>query len=251
VIGNLRRLAALAAALVLAGCGSTVGASGDGGGTAQLWVTRDHGRRVLLTASVPAGLTVLQALDRKADVKTRYGGRYVQAIDGIEGSLTRRRDWFYFVNGIEPDVGATEVELRPGDVAWWDFRDWQHDMQEPVVVGAFPKPFTRGFGAARAVRVDVPLDPDLRATAVALRQLLGSGGGAGGSPNVFVLRVVSGTRGATLTASRGQANDSPVRFVLAGSRAAVAAAARALVRAPAIIRYRYTARFDEAGRVVG
>ena len=37
------------------------------------------------------------------------------------------RDWFFFVNGIEADVGAAEYELSPGDVVQWDYRDWRGD----------------------------------------------------------------------------------------------------------------------------
>jgi hypothetical protein len=137
-------LAPLAAVLALAGCG------GGGHGTATLWITRDRGATVLRTTTVPAGVTAMQALDRVADVKTRYGGRFVEAIDGVEGSLTARRDWFYFVNGYEADRGATEYRLRPGDVEWWDFRSWAGDaMAVPVVVGAFPEPFLHGFAGKR------------------------------------------------------------------------------------------------------
>lgn len=118
-------------------------------GHAKLWVTRDRGARVLLVREVPAGLTVLQALDREADVKTRYGGRYVQAINGVAGSITARRDWFYFVNGIEADQSAAEYKLRPGDVEWWDYRSWGKQMRVPVVVGAFPEPFLHGYGGKR------------------------------------------------------------------------------------------------------
>jgi hypothetical protein len=42
-----------------------------------------------------------------------------------------------------------------------------------------------------------------------------------------------------------------VTFTLAGSEAAVRAAARALAKDPSVVRYRYTARFDEQGQVVG
>jgi len=42
-----------------------------------------------------------------------------------------------------------------------------------------------------------------------------------------------------------------VTFTLAGSPDAVRAAAGALARDPAIVRYRYEARFDEEGRVLG
>jgi len=244
----LRYVAGIVAALVLAACGS---AGGSTGGTAQLWVTRDRGAEVVLRATVPAGLTVLQALDREADIETRYGGRFVESIQGIRGSLASQRDWFYFLNGIEPDRGAAEVTLHAGDVAWWDYRSWRGDGEQPVVVGAFPKPFTSGFGGEhRPIRVEAPADPELQGVATSLGKLLGGSSGAE-TPNVFALRVIAGAQGATLTATRGSANDSPVTFVLAGSRNAVLAAARALARNPAIVRYRYAARFDEQGSVVG
>jgi hypothetical protein len=242
---RLRRLLCAVALLALAGCG---GASSPGG-TASIWVTRDRGATVLHAERVPAGLTVLQALDRIADVETRYGGRFVQAVDGIGGSLAARRDWFYFVNGVEPDVGAAEVRLHAGDVAWWDYRSWRGDMEQPVVVGAFPRPLTVGFGGRRRpIVVEGP--QTLAGAAGALRSFLGPGGGTG-APNRFVLRVVAGADGAVLRARRGAANDAPVTFVLSGARDAVDAAARALARDPSLVRRRYTARFDAQGRVVG
>jgi len=140
----VRRLALLGV-LVLAGCGG----GGGGHGTAQLWVTRDRGQTVLLQTTVPAGLTAMQALDRETDLETRYGGRYVQAIDGLEGDLAQRRDWFYFLDGVEGDRSAAEVRLRDGDVEWWDYRSWRGQMRVPVVVGAFPEPFLHGYGGER------------------------------------------------------------------------------------------------------
>ena len=56
----MRRLAgALLVLLLLAGCG---GSTGEGEGTAQLWVTRDRGATLLLEAEVRAGQTVMRAL---------------------------------------------------------------------------------------------------------------------------------------------------------------------------------------------
>jgi hypothetical protein len=246
----VKRLLVFLLALALAACGGA-GAGGDessGQDGATLWVTRDRGAEVLLTATVQSGLTVIQALEGEAEIETRYGGRYVQAIDGIGGSLARQQDWFFFVNGIEPDVGGTEVVLEAGDVVWWDFRSWDQVAEAFVVVGAFPMPFTRGWdGATRSVELRAP--PELADAADALRPVLGEGGGA--PPNVFELAVEPGTEGAELSAERDLATDSPVTFRLTGSEQAVRAAALALAADPAIVRYRYSARFDESGAVVG
>jgi len=151
---KLRLFAVGVATALLAGCGA------GGGGTAQVWITRDRGTHVVSMDTVPAGLTAMQALDRVADVETRYGGRFVQAIGGAQGSLSARRDWFYFVNGIEGDRSAAEVRLRAGDVEWWDLRSWANGrMSQPVVVGSWPKPVDGNvlvvagdLGARRAAR---------------------------------------------------------------------------------------------------
>ena len=112
-------------------------------GPPTLWVTRDRGAHVIYAGPVPAGLTAMQALERKLHVSTRYGGRYVQAIDGIQGSLSSEHDWLYFVNGLEANEGATVVRLHPGDIEWWDYRSWSGNaLNIPVVVGAYPKPFS-------------------------------------------------------------------------------------------------------------
>jgi hypothetical protein len=250
----VRSLAALLAVLVLAGCGG----AGDGGGGAAsaagagggafLWVTRDEGEQVVLEAKVPAGDSVLQALDRHADVETRYGGRFVQAVNGIEGSLQDQRDWFFFVNGVEPGIGSTDLELHRGDVAWWDYRDWSEQMAAPVVVGAFPEPFLHGWdGERRPADVDAP--PGFEPQAEALLRVLGGTRGEG-EPNIFRIVVETGVDGATLTARRGPSDGSPVTFTLSGSEPGVRAVAETLAEDPASVRFRFTARFDETGEVV-
>lgn len=151
----MRRLAPLALAVALvAGCGA-----GETKGTASVWVTRDRGAHIVLVRKVPAGLTAMQALRRVAEVKTRYGGRFVQAVNGIEGSLSEQRDWFFFVNGYEADRGAAEYVLHPGDVEWWDFRSWKNSPEVKVVVGAFPEPFLHGYGGKRLEPLVLSRDP--------------------------------------------------------------------------------------------
>jgi uncharacterized protein DUF4430 len=134
----VRYLALLACALVLAGCGG----GGHARGEATLWVTRDRGAHVLYAGTVPAGLNGVQAVERKLKVTTRYGGHYVQSIDGLSGSLGAQRDWFFYVDGIEGGESAASVRIHPGDVLWWDYRHWTPGtMDIPVVVGAYPQPF--------------------------------------------------------------------------------------------------------------
>src|SRR5215213_3528921 len=120
--GRLVALLALAAAL--AGCG--LGAGDDQGGGAELRVTRDFGERPLASASrdsVREGDTVMRFLQSARKVSLRYGGGFVQSIDGLNGQgASGRRDWFYWVNGQQGSVGAAERRLRPGDVVQWDYR---------------------------------------------------------------------------------------------------------------------------------
>jgi Domain of unknown function (DUF4430) len=218
----LRRLALLlAAACLLAGCGEE--AAGEG--SAQLWITRDRGGEVVLSTSVPAGISALEALRRKADVETRYGGRFVQAIDGIEGDIGRQRDWFFFVNGYEADLSAADYELHDGDVLWWDHRSWEGEMRQPVVVGAFPEPFLHGWDGERRPAVVEGPPSDVRDRLV---ELLGAETAGGAGANRLVL-----VRGSGLTGRLDGGPGDPVVFRLGEELA------RRLVEAPSTVRYRY------------
>jgi hypothetical protein len=147
------------------------GCSGGGHGQATVWITRDRGAAVLKVMHVPAGLTAMQGPERAANVSTRYAGRYVEAINGLRGSLAAQRDWFYFVNGYEADRSAAEYRLHAGDVEWWDFRDWKQAMHVPVVVGAFPEPFLHGWDGHTRPAV-VEYDNSTRAEAAGIARRL-------------------------------------------------------------------------------
>jgi hypothetical protein len=153
-----RVLAALAAAAaLLAGCGLGAGDEREGG--AELRVTRDFGREELGSIRLDTlreDQTVMRFLRSEFDVETSFGGRFVQAIDGLEGAgAAGASDWFFFVNGIESDTGAAEYELSPGDRVQWDHRSWGAAMRVPAIVGAFPEPFLHGVeGERRPVRVE-------------------------------------------------------------------------------------------------
>ena len=227
----MTRFAAVVAAALAAVLGGGCAGGGGGDGEATLWVTRDQGRHVLLVERVPAGLTAMQALERKADVETRYGGRYVQAIEGIEGSLARRHDWFYFVNGIEADRSAAEYRLRAGDVEWWDYRDWgRYGQRVPVVVGAFPEPFVHGYdGKVRPTVVLGPRTPAvLRIARMVHARRIVSASQVSLLSGMNTLTIFSG--GATRFSAT--VNGGSVHAVFRGDP-------RRLARDPSLYRYRY------------
>lgn len=142
----------LVAVVALLLTGFDVGGGGREGGSARVLVTEDFGTRVVgarVVQELPANETAMRMLQRNFDVETAYGGRYVTAIDGREGSRTGQRDWFFFVNGIGSQVGAAEVDVHPGDAIWWDRHDWSGSQRVEAVVGQFPEPFAHGFDGRR------------------------------------------------------------------------------------------------------
>ncbi|HWL33282.1 MAG TPA: DUF4430 domain-containing protein [Gaiellaceae bacterium] len=213
-----RALAALVVLVLLAGCGG----AGEEEGTATLWVTRDRGAELLLDVKVDAGQTLMRALGSKVELETRYGGRFVQSIDGLAGSLDDQRDWFWFVNGYEGDRSASAYRLRDGDVAWFDYRGWEREGEARVVVGAFPEPFLHGYGGK--TRAAVVRFEGSRTRATRLARSIGAasieplGTPAPGDANVLELRIGPDRATAQLL---GETAGDPVKLSLSGDPALV------------------------------
>jgi hypothetical protein len=147
----MRRLVVLLA-LLAAGCG--FGSGSSSGGEVTIRVTQDFGHSELAGAKSEAardGETVMRLLQRHFTVETKYGGGFVQEIDGVSGGRAKGRqvDWFYYVNGVEASNGAADHKLSPGDRVWWDHHDWGAAQRIPAVVGAFPEPFESGIGGKK------------------------------------------------------------------------------------------------------
>src|SRR3954447_15159469 len=145
-------LGALAAPL--AGCGAGAGSAPAG---TRLTVTQDFGSRagrVFTAPKVSGQETVMRLLERNAKVTTRFGGGFVQSIDGVAGGRRAGRpvDWVYYVHGGEASAGAGGA--RPpargaGDGVWWARHDWGATLRVPAVVGSFPEPFRHGIAGKR------------------------------------------------------------------------------------------------------
>ena len=151
-------LAVAACALPASSCGVGPGEQEAGEGT--LTVTRNFGEEPLgsrATGGASESDTVMRVLQRDFEVETRFGGNFVEEIDGVAGGGQdgRRVDWFYYVNGILAEDGAAAHKLGAGDDVWWDHHDWSASADVRAVVGAFPEPFLSGVGGKRLpVRLD-------------------------------------------------------------------------------------------------
>jgi hypothetical protein len=150
--------ALLIAALAAAGCGLGPGADV---GSVRLTVTREFGSVPVLERSLEAkeSDTVMRLLEANADISTRYGGGFVQSIDGVAGGERGGHpyDWFFYVDGTESPLGAAEVDPKAGERIWWDYRDWSAAEHVPAVVGSWPAPFTDGV-AGKRYRVELQCD---------------------------------------------------------------------------------------------
>jgi hypothetical protein len=160
---------AVTVAALLAGCG--VGAGTPAADT-RLTITRDFGHVDVQRLDDPASGgadTAMRLLQRNAETTTRFGGGFVQSVNGVAGGMRDGRtvDWFYFVNGVAAEEGATSYELRKGDHVWWDHRDWSVTANVPAVVGAYPEPFVHGIEGKRLpIRVECPIEENPACDAV-------------------------------------------------------------------------------------
>ena len=144
--GPAAAAALLIAALAVAGCGLGPGA---GLGAVELNVTRDYGaqRSSGQPIEVTESDTVMRVLDRNARISTRYGGGFVQSIDGVEGTNSMA----VATTGSSMSMGSSRrselptTGLHGGEVIWWDYRDWSRAIRVPAVVGSWPQPFIGGY----------------------------------------------------------------------------------------------------------
>lgn len=155
--GTAVATALLLAALAIAGCGLGPGADI---GAVKLTVTRDFGSAPVLerdVGEVKESGTVMRVLEGEAEITTRYGGGFVQSIEGLAADRHggRSYDWFFYVNGVESPIGAADFSLQGGERIWWDYHDWTAVARVPAVVGSWPAPLRGGYeGRAHSVTLD-------------------------------------------------------------------------------------------------
>lgn len=227
----LGALAPVLAAAALAGCGLGAGSAPS---AVQLLVTREFGSVQLSRAGPPHVVgeeTVMSLLLRNYSVGTRYGGGFVQSIEGQSGGRAGGHpvDWFYYVNGVQAGKGAATTKVHPGDHVWWDLHDWSQTQTVPAVVGSYPEPFLNGTEGKRLpVRIECEAVSGYACRTVE-RRLIALGVPAaiaapGSSAGTATLRVLVGTWARTRSdpaaaglASGPQADGVYARFAKGGA----------------------------------
>ncbi len=114
---------------------------------ATVVVTTGFGRDVIVedTVGVPEGTSALETLRRVADVETKYGGGFIDSINGIASRYPAEEDWFVHVNGMATNKGAGECSLYGGDILQMDYHEWSFRTFVPAMIGVIPGQLLHGF----------------------------------------------------------------------------------------------------------
>ncbi len=189
-----------AGAFAVAGCGLGAGKTPS---HPTLLVSDAFGTKVLVAEGNPklsGADTVMRLLQRNAKVGLRFGGKFVQSVNGLAGGTSKAGDpldWFFYINGVEASEGAASIRVNGGDRVWFDRHDWQGAMDTPAVVGSYPEPFRHGLDGKRfPVRVECQ-PPTSNACDDVLNNLAATGvpaaeGGLNQSATKDTLRVLVG-----------------------------------------------------------
>ena len=120
--------------------------------TVKVVATQNFGKELMFdeTLEVLPDTSAMAALMEVAEVESTYGGGFVNAINGVRseftGSQKTKADWFFYINGIQSNVGALDYKLHDGDVQHWNFHIWSFRHFIPAIIDGFPSAFRHGFG---------------------------------------------------------------------------------------------------------
>ena len=111
----------------------------------SLVVSKDFSSPKEFNTSFETDDSVMDLLKSKTTVETSYSGAFVTSINEIPEKGAKGRDWFYYVNGIQAQVGALAYNIQAHDHVWWDYHSWKNGEFISAVIGAYPQPFLSGY----------------------------------------------------------------------------------------------------------
>ena len=116
-----------------------------------LTVTRDFGAAQIGSVSRkqrPRVRDVMRMLERRLDVKTRYGGGFVESIDGLAAAQPSPRR-LVLLRQRDRGAAAPPRQLHTGDRSGGTSTTGAATDRVPAVVGSFPEPFIHGIDGRR------------------------------------------------------------------------------------------------------
>ena len=141
----------LALPIILDQIGGKKNLTGELPGNVTLYITSDYGQNLLGEGSFDPslGLTAMEMLHNMTQIETRYGGLFVNGAYGLRSDISRRLDWFYYVNGAYMDRGLASYRPRRGEVVQVDYHHWGSYAASPGFLSGYPWRFLVGLGGKR------------------------------------------------------------------------------------------------------
>lgn len=117
----------------------------------EIIITKYFFKDIILSKkiSINYGSSAMDALEDVSNVTYNYGGGFVESINGIKSTFSGgsggKNDWFYYLNGMLMNTGATNKILKNGDILRWDFHTWDSNRMSTCIISDFPEPFIDGY----------------------------------------------------------------------------------------------------------
>ncbi|ASK63309.1 hypothetical protein CFK37_14670 [Virgibacillus phasianinus] len=88
-------------------------------------VTKKKGEETVTKKEVPIedGAILMDVMKKNFDLKE--DGGFITTIEGIEAKKSEKMAWMYSINGESASVGASDLELTPGDSVNFDLHSWE------------------------------------------------------------------------------------------------------------------------------
>lgn len=88
-------------------------------------ITKKKGEESVAKKEIPIenGAILMDVL--KENFEVEEDGGFITSIEGIEANESEKMAWLFFVNDEPAKVGASDLELSPGDNVHFDLQSWE------------------------------------------------------------------------------------------------------------------------------
>jgi len=120
-------------------------------GNITLSITSEYGQVLHQNATFDPslGLTTMEMVRNMTQIETSYGGMFLSGMHGLESDVSRRLDWFFYVNGAFMDRGLVTYVPKRGEVVQVDYHFWGNYAAYPGFLSGYPRRFQVGLDGKR------------------------------------------------------------------------------------------------------